>query len=103
MRTGEPVRGAAAAAAAGFLRCPPAAPPPGPAGPYRQSPRSLISGPYPLRRPHQDPLHSPEGKMRTGEPVRGPAAAAAAGFLSGTQPPHPRPHGTALPIAQAPN
>ena len=27
MRTGEPVRGAAAAAAAGFLRCTPAAPP----------------------------------------------------------------------------
>ena len=35
MRTGEPVRGAAAAAAAGFLRCTPAAPPPRPAGPNR--------------------------------------------------------------------
>ena len=81
MRTGEPVRGGAAAAAAGFLRSPPCRPPPGPAGPYRQSPRRLISVPYPLRRPHQDPRLSPEGKMRTGEPVRGAAAAAAAGFL----------------------
>ena len=100
MRPGEPVRGAAAAAAAGFLRRPPCRPPPGPAGPYRQSPRRLISGPHPLRRPHQDPLHSPEGKMRTGEPVRGAAAAAAAGFLP---PPPPRPRGTAPPITQETN
>ena len=35
MRTGEPVRGAAAEAAAGFLPQPPLPPPPGPPGPYR--------------------------------------------------------------------
>ena len=78
MRTGEPVRGPAAGATADFL---PPQPPPGPAGPRRQSRKSLIRGPHPSKRPPRDPLHSPERKMRAGEPVRGPAAAAAAGFL----------------------
>ena len=36
-----------------------------------------------------DPKHSSERKMRTGGPVRGPAAADAAGFLHSPPPPGP--------------
>ena len=85
MRTGEPVRGPAAGAAAGFLR----RPPPGPAGPRRYSPRSLIIVPYPSAAPTW--THATYQKERCGRasPCEGPPPQPPRDFCAAPQPPPP--------------
>ena len=105
MRTGEPVRGPAAAAATGFLRHPRAAPPgaPGTAGPRRESRRSLISGPHPLRRPHRNPATHQKERCERASPCEGRRRGRHGLFALPPLPPTPRPRGTAPRIAQEPN